>query len=410
MARRKPIAEVATNTPAARKADTWAIERVKPYEKNAKKHPTKQVEHLAKLIRDHGFDQPIVVDKDGVIIKGHGRLLAAQHLKMQAVPVVVRDDLTEAQVRAARIADNKVAEMGAWDMPMLIDDVKLAMDLEGFDLEALGFNVSFVNQHLRLAGELQEVDMPTVPKKPVAKPGQVWQLGEHRIVCGSCADLKNIEQATLKKKARLMVTDPPYGVAYEGGSSAKNKREAILNDALDDMRSFWVECFKSALTGLAPGAAYYVTGPSGDLMLELLIAMRDAGMPSKHALVWMKNSLVMGRSDYQYQHEPMFYGWVDGGPHKAVADRSETSVWQIAKPSKSELHPTMKPIELYARAMRNSSDENDLVLEPFSGSGTAIMAAEQLGRRVAAVELSPGYVDVAIMRWEELTGGKATRD
>jgi site-specific DNA-methyltransferase (adenine-specific) len=313
-------------------------------------------------------------------------------------------------VRAARIADNKVAEMGAWDMPVLIDDVKLAMDLEGFDLEALGFNVSFVNQHLRLAGELQEPDMPTVPKKPVAKPGQVWQLGEHRIVCGSCADLKNIEQATLRKKARLMVTDPPYGVAYDGGPGAKKKREAILNDALDDMRSFWTECFKAVHPAMQPGACFYVTGPSGELMVELLLAMKDAGFPYRHTLVWVKQSLVMGRSDYQYQHEPIFYGWVDGAPHKPVDDRSETTVWQIDKPSKSELHPTMKPLELYARAMRNSSDEGDLVLEPFSGSGTAIMAAEQLGRRVAAVELSPGYVDVAIMRWEELTGGKATRD
>lgn len=385
MARRKPIAEAATNTPAARKADTWAIERVKPYEKNARKHPTKQVEHLAKLIREHGFDQPIVVDKHGVIIKGHGRLLAAQHLKLQAVPVIVRDDLTPAQVSAARIADNKVAEMSAWDMPLLIEDVKGAMELEGFDMEALGLNVSFVNQHLRLAGEVVEPDTPDLPKTAITKPGDTWYLGRHVLVCGDSTKQK------LKKPPHVIFTDPPYGISFE--SNWASRFDKIHNDDLRGEQL--VQFLKASVPLEGVQFAFVCCDQKSYSTFESAL-----GMP-KTLVVWDKGRPALGNG-YRHQYEfVMFFG--------TLARMDLSDVWAIDREHAGAYkHPTQKPVALAAKALTDVEAKN--VYDPFGGSGSTLLAAEQLEIPCNTVEMEPKYCDVIVERWEQLTGDKATRD
>jgi DNA modification methylase len=385
MAQRKPIAEATTNTPATRKSDTWAIERVKPYDKNAKKHPTKQVDLLAKLIRDHGFDQPIVVDKQGVIIKGHGRLLAAQQLGMKAVPVIVRDDLTQAQVRAARIADNKVAEMGSWDMDMLIDDVKDAMELESFDLEALGLNVSFINQHLRLAGEVQEPDTPDLLKVAVTKPGDTWYLGRHVLMCGDATKQK------LKKPPHTIFTDPPYGVSWKTRSNRSEKFDLIKNDELrgDALIAF--------LKASVPEALFRFVCCNW----RSYSAFEEAyGVPN-NLIVWDKGSIGLGHNTfYRPQHEfVLFYG---EGKRDSLSD-----VWALAR-DRNYKHPTQKPVALAHKALTDVEAKN--VYDPFGGSGSTLLAAEQLNIPCITVELEPKYCDVIVERWETLTGEKAQRD
>lgn len=414
MARRKPIAEAATNTPAARKADTWAIERVKPYEKNAKKHPTKQVEHLAKLIRDHGFDQPIVVDKDGVIIKGHGRLLAAQHLKMAAVPVVVRDDLTPAQVRAARIADNKVAEMGSWDVDMLLDDVKEAMEMPGFDLDVLGLNVSFINKHIRLPGELEEPEIPDPPKNPVTKPGDAWQLGRHTVVCGDCTDPKNWT------KVQSVFTSPPYAL---GGtvSLRRSKTRKALYETHDDGD---VEAWSNLMSGFLKNALKYAayTFVNLQMLSNNRVRMFEWLHEHRHNFV---DVLVWDKGNGAPQFAPMVLNSVfefvfafssEKNPSRAIKQAPEFrgTVENIVRVSRghndyADVHGAVFPIDLPAWFMRQLCPPGGTIADPFSGTGTTLIAAEQLDRRCHAIEMDPRYVDVIVERWQELTGEKAKR-
>lgn len=384
---RRAIAEAATKTPATRKSDTWAIEKVKPYEKNAKKHPSKQVELLAKLISEHGFDQPIVVDKAGVIIKGHGRLLAAQHLKLKAVPVIVRDDLTLAQVRAARIADNKVAEMGAWDMDMLIDDVKDAMELEGFDLELLGLNVSFVNQHLRLAGEVQEPDTPDLPKVAITKPGDTIYLGRHVLMCGDATKQK------LKKVPHTIFTDPPYGVNWSSRSDRAEKFDLIANDKLGGKQ------LVDFVRNCVPEAQFRFVCCN----YRCFTVFEEALGKPQAVIVWDKGSIGLGHSNfYRPQHEwIMFFGPAQKG------GSARSDLWSLAR-DQNYKHPTQKPVALAAKALMDVEAKN--VYDPFGGSGSTLLAAEQLEIPCITVELEPKYCDVIVERWETLTGEKAIRD
>ena len=231
--------------------------------------------------------------------------------------------------------------------------------------------------------------------------GQMWKCGEHRIVCGDCTDPAVVERVMGGEKAQLLFTDPPYGVSYADKNAFLNAA-GKGNQTPEEMQGFWTAAFGTVVECLEPGACYYVTGPSGDILLPLLVAMKDAGMPMRHGLVWAKNNHVLGRTDYNYKHEMVLYGWVDGG-HKFYGD-FDTSLWEIARPQSSDLHPTTKPVELYERGIRNSSQDGEVVLDPFVGSGTCIVACERLGRKARGCEISPAYVAVCLERFFLETG------
>jgi DNA modification methylase len=387
------------------------IEKIRDYANNPKAHPADQVKKIAAAIAEFRWDQPIVVDGDLVIIKGHGRFLAAKELGLKTVPVVIADYLTPAQVRAARLADNKVAE-SEWFPESLALELKALQEMDfdlgltGFDLpelEALGIGEPGApppedpGPQVDRAAELQE--------KWGTALGQIWEVGRHRVLCGDC---RRGERLFAGKKFDLLVTDPPYGVSYAAKNEflnaiAKGNRiqEPIAGDhqTPEQMSAFWKEAFLAARAHAKPGANYYVTGPQGgDLLLLLLLALKDSGFPLHHMLIWAKNNHVLGRSDYNYKHEPILYGWVEGAGHKFYGGGGETSLWEVDKPLKSELHPVMKPVELFARAIRNSSLIDEIVYDPFLGSGTTLVAAEQLGRICCGTEIAPGYMGVILER------------
>lgn len=398
------------------KIEQTPIEKVIPYAQNAKAHPEGQVKKLADQIAEFHWDQPIVVDAEMVIIKGHGRLLAARALGLKTVPVVVADYLSPEQTRAARIADNKVSE-SEWFPEILGLELKALKEMN-FDLELTGFDLEELNDILKLEGAGEP--LPEAPDAKVDRAaelqekwgtalGQIWQVGRHRVACGDC---RQSDKFFDNHQYDLLVTDPPYGVSY----AAKNK---FLN-AIDkgnriqtpiecdhqnpeEMAVFWREAFTAARRHARPGACYYVTGPQGgDLLLILLLALKDSGFPLHHMLIWAKNNHVLGRSDYNYKHEPIIYGWVEGAGHRFYGGTGENSLWEVAKPLKSEYHPTMKPVELIARAIKNSSQEGERVYDPFLGSGTSMVAAEQLRRVCYGMEIAPGYVAVTLERLAQM--------
>lgn len=400
------------------KIEQIPIEKVIPYAQNAKAHPEGQVKKLADQITEFQWDQPIVVDADMVIIKGHGRLMAAKELGLKTVPVVVADYLTPEQARAARIADNKVAE-SEWFPEILASELKALKDMN-FNMELTAFDLVELNDLLKLkgadGGPPPEDPGPEIDKAAELQEkwgtalGQIWQVGRHRLACQDCL---HSDKLFGNEKYDLLVTDPPYGVSY----AAKNKflnaidkgnrvQTPIVCDHQnpEEMRVFWTEAFTAARRHAKPGASYYVTGPQGgDLLLFLLQALKDSGFPLHHILIWAKNNHVLGRSDYNYKHEPIIYGWVEGAGHRFFGGAGENSLWEVDKPLKSEFHPTMKPVELISRAIRNSSQEREIVYDPFLGSGTTMVAAEQLKRTCYGMEISPGYIAVTLERLSKMS-------
>lgn len=372
-------------TKAATKIELWPTAQLKPYEKNAKIHPPKQVQALAKIIEKHGFDQAIVVDRDGIIIKGHGRLEAAKHLGLKKVPVVVRDDLTPAQVRAARIADNTIAEMGKWNSDLLASDVREALELfpTEFDPDMLGLKTSFVSSHLRIHGEVEEVETPEPPKVAVTKSGDVWKLGQHTLACGDA------RKFTLQKPPHVVFTDPPYGVSYV--SRWRKDWGEIKNDNLagDELQEFL-----RATVKLEGEFIFICCDQKSYSAFE-----KAYGVPNA-LCVWDKGSFGLGRG-YRRQYELiMFFG---------ALNRTDLSdVWQLNRDPRSDYqHPTQKPVALAAKALTDVEARD--VYDPFGGSGSTLLAAEQLGIPCTTVELEPKYCDVIVQRWELLTGLKAER-
>ena len=388
------------------------IEKVIPYAQNAKAHPEGQVKKLADQIIEFQWDQPIVVDVDMVIIKGHGRLKAAQMLGLKTVPVVVADYLSPEQARAARIADNKVSE-SEWFPEILGLELKALQEMD-FNMELTGFDLVELNDLLKLdgaGGDPPEDPGPEIDKAAELQEkwgtalGQIWQVGRHRLACEDCL---HSDQLFDDKKYDLLVTDPPYGVSYASKNTFLNAIDkgnriqtpiACDHQNPEEMSAFWRAAFMAARRHAKPGACYYVTGPQGgDLLLFLLQALKDSGFPLHHILIWAKNNHVLGRSDYNYKHEPIIYGWVEGAGHRFYGGGGENSLWEVDKPLKSEFHPTMKPVELIARAIKNSSQEGEIIYDPFLGSGTTMVAAEQLRRVCYGMEISPGYVAVTLER------------
>ncbi len=390
-----------------------------PYARNPRKNDP-AVQRVAASLKEYGLvKNSIVVDEDMVLITGHTTMKAMQALKWATAPEVTQVfGLTEAQKKAYRIADNKLGELAAWDDELLaleLDDLKVL----DFDLDLIGFDDKELGKILDAGKEASEDDYePPAEIETSIQRGDLFRLGRHRLLCGDSTSTKDVGRLMGGGRADLLLTDPPYGVSYASKNEFLNSidngnrvQTAIENDHKkpEEMSAFWIAAFTTAREHMRPGASYYVTGPQGgDLLLLLLLALKEGGFPLRHMLVWAKNNHVLGRSDYHYKHEPIIYGWVEGA-HTFYGGHSETSLWSIDKPHKSDLHPTMKPVALFAKAVENSTKSGETVLDPFLGSGTTLVACEQLGRTCYGMEISPQYCQVIIDRWEKLTGQKAEK-
>ena len=394
--------------------ERWPTEKLVPYARNARTHSEEQVAQIAASIVEFGFTNPILAGSDGVIVAGHGRLAAAQKLGLDTVPVVVLDHLTPTQRRALIIADNRIAENAGWDDAMLRIELQ-SLQEDGFNLDITGFDADALAEIM--AGEETTVDgqtdddaVPDVPVTPISRPGDVWELGNHRLACGDSTDPKVYDALMADSKADMVFCDPPYGVNY--ANSAKDKlrgtHRPILNDNLgEDFEPF----LTAALTPMLQrcSGAVYIAMSSSELD-TLQSAFRAAGGKWSTFIIWAKNTFTLGRADYQRQYEPILYGWPEGQNRHWCGDRDQGDVWNIKKPQKNDLHPTMKPVELVERAIRNSSRPGDVVLDPFGGSGTTLIAAEKSGRIGWLIELDPRYVDVIVRRWQDWTGLEAYRE
>ena len=368
-----------------------------PYRANAKKHDARQVANVAESIRQYGFVQPVVVDRDGVIVIGHCRALAAEKLGMVEVPCVCVDELTPEQVNALRLVDNKTNE-SPWDLDLL------AAELPELDLSAFDFEWGLQAQ---LNDEVVEDDYsPTPPAEPRSKRGEIYQLGRHRLMCGDSTSLQDVQALVGGAQVDLLLADPPYGVDYTGKTKDALKLENDAKKCDDEFIAFLQAAFAAADSAMKPGAVFYIW--HADLKAHVFrMACQRVGWEVRQVLIWVKNAMVMGRQDYQWKHEPCLYGWKAGAGHLWASDRKQTTVLEFDRPTKSKQHPTMKPVALFDYQIKNNTKGGDIVLDPFSGSGTTIMAAEQNGRTAYCMELDPRYVDVIVDRWERFTGGKA---
>ena len=394
--------------------ERWPTEKLVPYARNARTHSEEQVAQIAASIVEFGFTNPILAGSDGVIVAGHGRLAAAQKLGLDTVPVVVLDHLTSTQRRALIIADNRIAENAGWDDAMLRIELQ-SLQEDGFNLDITGFDADALAEIM--AGEETTVDgqtdddaVPEVPVTPISRPGDVWELGNHRLVCGDATDPKSYELLMADAQANMVFTDPPYNVDYANSAKDKmrGKDRPILNDNLGD--GFY-DFLLAALTPMLErcAGATYIAMSSSELD-TLQSSFRAAGGKWSTFIIWAKNTFTLGRADYQRQYEPILYGWPEGENRHWCGDRDQGDVWNIKKPQKNDLHPTMKPVELVERAIRNSSRPGDIVLDPFGGSGTTLIAAEKTGRIGWLIELDPKYVDVIVRRWQDWSGQEAYRE
>ena len=381
------------------KVEYVSIDKIKPYQRNARKHDSKSIEVIANSISEFGMADPIAVwGKENIVIEGHGRLLALKQLGYDKAPIIHLDYLTDEQRRAYTLAHNKTAEFSEWDMELLTDEAESIFNI---DLSDFGFDLSEEEE------EETEVIEDEVPQEvePVAKQGDIWQLGRHRLMCGDSTSVTDVEKLMDGVKADMLLTDPPYNVDYEGKTKDKLK---IKNDSMDNdsFKQFLRDAFTSADMVMKEGAVFYIWHADSE-GYNFRGACFDIGWKVRQCIIWNKNCMVMGRQDYQWKHEPCLYGWKDGASHLWASDRKQTTVIDMAKPVKSDLHPTMKPVALFDYQIKNNTKGGDIVLDLFGGSGTTIMACEQNNRIAYSMEFDPHYVDVIIARWEQFTGQKA---
>lgn len=424
-----------------------ATDALIPYARNSRTHSPEQVAQLARSIEQFGFTNPVLVDEHNTLIAGHGRVMAAQRIGLPAVPAIRLLHLSDTQRRAYVIADNKLAEQAGWNMAMLTREVEDLME-ENFDISMLGFGDDELAELLGdaapgavPAGKTEIEDAPALKPDPVTRTGDVWLLGQHRVVCGDSTSMANLGRLMQNVEADMCWTDPPYNVAYE------TKAGKIANDDLGDteFRAFLVSAFNAAFAVLKSGGAIYVAHADTE-GLNFRSAFAAAGFKLSGCLVWRKNSLVLGRSDYQWQHEPILYGWKPGAAHQWFGGRKQTTILDLAqttslfrlrldgkyeiqlgesvlivdgdakveellpsiinedKPSRNEGHPTMKPVALVERMLRNNAKKGAVVLDLFGGSGSTLMACEKLGMKARLSELDACYVDVIVNRWQNYTG------
>lgn len=405
----------------AKRIELWPLDRLRPYERNARTHSAEQVSQIAASIVEFGFTNPILVDSNDGIIAGHGRLEAARELGLRTVPVVVLDHLSERQRKAYILADNQLALNAGWDTDLLREELQDLAEMD-FDLSLIGFSDDELADLLPEIEELlpegaDEDAVPEVPEEPVTKPGDVWLLGKHRLMCGDSTSLDEVEKLMNGAKADLLLTDPPYNVALgmdETPEEAKKRNRrtdglTIQNDKMsdNDFRQFLRDVYSAADAVMNPGAVFYIWHADSE-GYNFRGAARDVSWHVRQCLIWNKNSLVMGRQDYHWKHEPCLYGWKEGAGHYWGSDRSQTTVLDFNRPSRNGEHPTMKPVELFQYQLENSSKKGWVVLDLFGGSGTTVIAAQKAGRQARLMELDPRYCDVIVKRWQQFTGKTAT--
>jgi len=383
------------------------IKELIPYCNNSRTHSDDQVLQIASSIKEFGFTNPVLIDGQGGIIAGHGRIMAAQKLKMDEVPTITLSDLSEAQKKAYIIADNKLALNAGWDDDLLRVELEGLKELD-FDLGLIGFSDDELA--LLMGGETTEglVDEDQVPElvdDPVTVLGDVWLLGNHRLMCGDSTSIDAVERLMDGQKADMVFTDPPYNVAYEGKTkdSLKIKNDDMSNS---DFRSFLDLCFSCMFLQMNEGAPIYVTCPLEDGNFQA--SFMSQGFKLQSILVWVKNTMVMGRKDYHYKHEPIIYGWKPGGAHFWKGGRDKTSVINCDKPPRNGEHPTMKPVELIENLFDNSLRNDAVVMDLFGGSGSTLIACENKHANARLMELDPKYCDVIVKRWQDFTGKQAT--
>lgn len=387
------------------------VDSLVPYINNARTHSDDQVAQIAASIREFGWTNPILVDGERGLIAGHGRLKAARVLGLTQVPVIELAHLSAAQKRAYVLADNRLAENAGWDKELLALELSELQTSE-FDLGLLGFSDDELDDLLNSGdkeGLTDDDSVPEVQEVAVTQPGDIWLLGQHRLLCGDSTKADDLKRLMREELADMAFTDPPYNVNYANTAKDKlrGKNRPILNDNLgDDFGTFLTDACTNLLS-VTKGAVYIAMSSSE--LDTLQAAFRAAGGKWSTFIIWAKNTFTLGRADYQRQYEPILYGWRDGADHFWCGARDQGDVWQIKKPAKNDLHPTMKPVELVERAILNSSKSRDIVLDLFGGSGTTLIAAEKSGRQARLIELDPKYCDVIVRRWQEWTGLQSTR-
>ena len=387
------------------KINSIAIDKIIPYHNNPRKDQA--VDKVASSINEYGFQQPIVVDKNMVVVVGHTRLMGAKKLGLKKVPTVIAD-LSETQAKAYRIADNRINEDSTWDMELLNLEIAGLSEVD-FDLDLLGFDSSeldkfFVNDEEYLT---DEDEVPEPPKEPKSKLGDVYQLGDHRLMCGNSCLSEDVDKLMDGKISDMVFTDPPYNVSIGTIKHSKFKQREILNDSMtkNDFRSFCVD-FASSIKEFNRGIIYCWSGQGEDG--RVMFTVLDEFFHNSTTIIWKKQQFTLGRGKYQNQYEPCWFGWNKDGSSFSN-DRKLVNVWEVNRPQKSELHPTMKPVELTEIALTHSSKMKDIVLDLFGGSGSTLIACEKLQRQARMMELDPKYVDVIIQRWENFTGKKAKK-
>jgi DNA modification methylase len=391
----------------------WPVERLLPYARNARTHSDEQVAQIAASIAEFGWTNPILAGGDGVVIAGHARLLAARKLGITEVPVIVLDHLSESQRRALVIADNRLALNAGWDEDMLRVELD-ALREDDFNLDLLGFDDDELEALLsepdgEVTGNTDDDAVPETPETAVTVLGDVWLLGDHRLLCGDATNIEAVQKVLTGGLTDMVFTDPPYNVNY--GATMKDKLRGKKRKIANDLGAGFEQFLRNVCANLltVTKGAIYVCMSSSELH-TLHRAFTESGGHWSTFVIWAKNTFTMGRSDYQRQYEPILYGWKEGTDHFWCGARDQGDVWLVKKPVANDLHPTMKPVELVERAVRNSSKSRDTVLDPFGGSGSTLIACEKAGRHARLIELEPKYCDVIVRRFQEFAGKPATLD